>query len=136
MRYLFISVLALTMLSGFLIYSYAGNQNNSQGAGNVTAAILCEFDNDLTVDHSQITIRADGCNCALEDAKDGFDITAADCSGNEKCAECLANLQTAGLTIISTTSFLDPINDVEDMQFVLTGTTGPFITRNGGCPCP
>jgi hypothetical protein len=63
-----------------------------------------------------------------------FDISAVDCDGIE-CTACLAQAQMAGMTINATTSFLDGDGDSEKMQFLLTGNAGPFLIRNGGCPC-
>ena len=127
-----ISIMVLSIVYFFSVYSYAGNQNNASNSGNVTAVILCENEDggteELEVDHSQLTIVSSGCSCTLQD----FDISAADCSGND-CTGCLAESQMAGMTINATTSFLD--GDSEKMQFLLTGNAGPFLIRNGGCPC-
>lgn len=129
-----ISFMVLAIVYIFPVYSYAGNQNNASNAGNVTAVILCENEDEgteeLEVDHSQLTIVADGCSCTLQN----FVISAADCAGSD-CTACLAESQMAGMTINATTSFLDGDGDSEKMQFLLTGNAGPFLIRNGECPC-
>jgi len=43
MKHLFISVIALAILYGYSVYSYAGNQQNSANSGNVTSVVLNEF---------------------------------------------------------------------------------------------
>ena len=137
-------VLAVILLVGFPVSSFAGNPGNSSEGGNVTSIVVCEADEDdsepipITVEGASVAISADGCSCEIMNPGDPLD---CENTGEDEspCAVCLATLQRAGLSIISVNSY-EELNGDEDEQITihhynLTGNAGPFLDRTGGCPC-
>jgi len=134
-------VLVFVMFYVFSVYTHAGNTTNAGSTGNVTAIVQCENPGDTwQVDHAQVAINADGCNCEAEnpDWPDFQNVIDCDNDGgsDDFCTECLASFQRAGLTIIGFNGFFDGVDEDEKAYYTLTGNSGPFLNKFGGsCPC-
>ena len=86
-----------------------------------------------------MAINADGCKCEAENPDWPTYGNVVDCDNDggsdDHCAECLASFQRAGLTVVFGNGFFDAVDDDEKAYYLLTGNSGPFISRLGGCPC-
>ena len=139
-KYFAISIMILGMIYVFSVYTHAGNPTNQSSTGNVSAIVQCENPDDTwQVDHAQLAINADGCNCEAENPDWPAFGNVIDCDNgggsDDFCTECLASLQRAGLSIIGFNGFFDADDDDEKAYYTLIGNSGPFLTRLGGCPC-
>ena len=106
------------------------------------ALVQCENPDDTwQVDHAQVAINADGCKCEEENPDwpqfgNVIDCDEADDTPSDDfCTECLASLQRAGMTVVFGNGFFDTDSAEEKTSYLLTGNSGPFLTRLGGCPC-
>lgn len=134
MKFVLISIMAVAVLS-LSVNSFAGNQANSAGGGNVTALVYCEEDDGFDVDEISVAVKSDACDCELEfDALSDLNCNKADAS----CADCLGTLKLHGMTITSVNALNNPTEELEgeDLFYhVLEGNAGVLIDRMGGCPC-
>lgn len=142
-KYFAISIMILGMIYVFSVYTHAGNTTNASSTGNVTVIAQCEIDDGddvWTVDHAQLAINADGCNCEAQNPDWPLFGNVIDCDNDEAsddfCTECLASLQRAGLTVVHSNGYFDATDDDEKAYYTLIGNSGPFLSRLGGCPCP
>lgn len=114
----------------------------------IPAVVTCDNDvfgfggdTDPTVEQAQISIRSEGCVCELNEP-DWPNVPALDCDNSgtnnnedDRCAECLASLVRAGMSIVSSSAIFDTELGEQNPLHFLTGPAGPFINRIGGCPC-
>ena len=130
-KYFVHSIIVFGLVCFFSAFAQAGNRTSSSSNGTVVAIILCEHDEAIAVDHSQVTINTDTCNCtAYDDANE--DVGCLTEEDDNSCPTCLASLQRGGLTIVSSNGFLDA--DERKSHYLLTGNGTPFETRFG-CYC-
>ena len=139
-KYFVISIMILGMIYVFSVYTHAGNTTNAGSTGNVTAIVQCDNEGDeWSVDHSQVAINADGCKCEAENPDWPDFNNVIDCDNNggsdDHRAECLASFQRAGMTVVFGNGYFDTVEEEEKASYTLTGNSGPFLTRLGGCPC-
>jgi hypothetical protein len=133
-------VLVFGMFYVFSVRSLAGNSTNAGSTGSVTSIVVCEEnDGEWSVDSAQVAINADGCKCEAQNPDWPLFGSAIDCDddggSDDHCGECLASLQRAGQTVVFGNGYFDTEDENETTSYLLTGNSGPFLSRLGGCPC-
>lgn len=129
------SITILTLMAFFVLSfgSYAGNQSNQAGVGNVTAVVICEIDDSTVVDEISVEISGDLCPGGLAPS----DLATLNCNKGNSCMRCLGELKFAGLTITNANAYVEVEDGEEPAELayhLLEGNSGPFTERTSVCP--